>query len=86
MQKPFRVIPINERGYRIGEGHVNCTIPDEVVTLIRDLREVHHLTIPEIARKTSVRVETVRLLVYYRRRAQVPRGFRKVLSDGPAEG
>lgn len=75
---PSRVVPVNERGYRIGAGHHNSTIPDEVVTLIRDLREEHKLTLPEIARRTAVKLETVRLIVYYRRRAQVPRDFRRV--------
>lgn len=73
-----RVVPVNERGYCIGECHHNSTISDAVVTLIRDLREEHKLTIPEIARRTGVEFEAVRKIVYYRTRGQVPRGFKRV--------
>lgn len=75
MNKPRRV-PVNERGYRIGEGHHNCTIPDATVNLIRDLHEAHELTMPEIARKTGCALEAVRKIAYYRTRGQVPRGYR----------
>lgn len=78
-------VPVNERGYRIGEAHHNSTIPDDVVKLIRDLRELHHVELPEIARKTGVKLETVRLLVYYRRRAQLPASYREV-KRGETEG
>lgn len=73
-----RRVPVNDRGYRIGEGHHNCTIPDAVVNLIRDMREEHELQLKEIARKTGVAFEAVRKIVYYRTRGQVPRDFRRV--------
>lgn len=72
-----RRIPLNENGRRINEGHHNCKISDEVVTLIRDLREVHKLSIPEIARKTGCKFEHVRKIVYYHRRGQVPHDWKE---------
>lgn len=78
-------VAVNELGYRIGEGHHNATISDATVKLVRDLRELHHLTLPEIARKTGVAEGTVKLLVYYRRRAQLPASYR-TRDDGAAEG
>lgn len=80
-----KMIPLNEEGRRINEGHHNCTIPDEVVTLIRDLREQHALTIPEIARKTGVNPRTVKAYCEYTRRGQVPRDW-KIEEADDAEG
>lgn len=71
-------VPVNELGRRIGDGHHRCTIPDAVVVRIRDLREYEHVTIPEIARRLGVAAETVRAIVYYRRRAQIARDYIEV--------
>lgn len=81
-----RRVPVNDRGYRIGEGHHNCTIPDAVVVRIRDLKEYENVSSPEIARRLGLRLEAVRKIVRYQRRAYVPRNWRTIeVKDGEQE-
>lgn len=63
--------PCNDRGFPIGEGHHNCTIPDAVVARWRDLHE-QGITPTEIARREGAALSTVKKVVYYFRRGQVP--------------
>lgn len=72
------LVPVSEHGIPVGEHHHRSTIPDAIVTLIRDMREEHHVTIPEIARKLALREHTVHAIVYYRRRAVTPTEWRRV--------
>lgn len=80
-----RKVPVNEKGYRIGEGHHNSTISDAVIKLWRDMHEYHGLSVPEIARRQGAAECTVRKVVYYQRRADIPRDYREV-EDGEQEG
>lgn len=73
-----RLVPVSEHGIPVGEHHHRSTIPDAVVTLIRDMREEHHVTVADIARKLALRETTVRSIVYYRRRAVTPTDYRRV--------
>ena len=77
-----RSVPVNDKGYRIGEGHHSCKIPDEIVTQLRDLHERDNQPVNcgELARRFNIKLETVRAIVYYRRRAQTPKAWR--LIDG----
>ncbi len=56
----------------VGTRNGNYAIPDAVVVTIRDLRESRGWTVPQIARETHTRPETVRSIIYYRRRIYVP--------------
>lgn len=80
-------VPVNDKGYRIGEGHHNCTISDEMVKRVRDMAEYEHLPCPEIARRTGLKLRTVESYVQYERRADVPRDYRTIeAKDGKQEG
>jgi hypothetical protein len=69
----------NSEGYRIGEGHHNCTIPEAVVVRARDLHEglepspigSNRLGPVRIAAILGLPVETTRKIIYYRRRQHV---------------
>jgi transcription initiation factor IIE alpha subunit len=69
---------VNDRGFRIGEKHHNSTIPDAVVVQMRDLYEHEDVTPTEIARRLGCKLDTVKAVVYYKRRAQVPADWREV--------
>lgn len=79
-------VPVNDKGYRIGEGHHNCTISDAMVMRIRDMAEYEHLSCPEIAERTGIKLRTVESYVQYERRADVPRDYRTIeVKDGEQE-
>lgn len=64
----------NEEGYRIGDAHQRCTVPDAVVVRIRDMHEhpVKPIGAYKIARLLGLNVNTVKKIVYYQRRVQRP--------------
>lgn len=62
----------NERGNRIGESHHNATIPNQVVLEVRRLHEQEGWSCTEIAAKLTLRWRTVRKIINYERRLQVP--------------
>jgi len=66
----------NELGYPIGEDHHNAKLSDSDVHLIRELHEEYGLSFREIAEKFEVAWETVRDIVNYKRRAQIPMEYR----------
>lgn len=78
-------MPVSEHGNRIGEHHHRATIPDEIVTLIRDMREHHGVEVAEIARKLALNYCTVRSIVYYKRRACTPADWRRVPIEQPPQ-
>lgn len=77
-----RLVAVNENGQRIGETHHNATIPDEVVAAIRDLHEEQRIGYRRLARMFLLHVETVKKLCRYQRRAQVPKGWKRVAASG----
>lgn len=82
-----RLVAVNENGQRIGETHHNATIPDEVVAAIRDLHEEQRIGYRRLARMFLLHVETVKKLCRYQRRAQVPKGWKRVPApDGKTAG
>jgi hypothetical protein len=77
----LRLVAINSEGRIIGDGHHRCTISDETVTEIRDLYEYGKETPRQLAARFSLKLGTVQELLKYRRRADVPREWKK-MQDG----
>lgn len=81
-----RRVPINECGYRVGEGHHNSTIPDSVVKEIRDLHEFGEPNDPErkrwgyhrLARRFNLPKGTIQKICTYARRGQVAHDYRTI--------
>lgn len=71
-------IAINERGYRIGSSHHNCTIPDDVVSRIRDLHEDCGIGYRRLARMFGISRGAVQKICNYSRRAQSVASWRRV--------
>jgi DNA invertase Pin-like site-specific DNA recombinase len=71
-------IAINERGYRIGSSHHNCTIPDDVVSSIRDLHEDQGIGYRRLARMFGISRGAVQKICNYSRRAQSVASWRRV--------
>ena len=63
-------IAFNERGYRIGASHHNSTIPESVVTRMRELHEQFNFGYRVLARMFGVSKGTVQKICTSRRRAQ----------------
>jgi hypothetical protein len=79
----MKKIPCNELGYRIGEGHHNCTRTDALVKRARDLHEGiedwptgERLGPVRIAEILGVPLRWVHKVIYFEIRAQVPREWR----------
>lgn len=73
-----RYVALNERGYRIGESHHNCTIPQDVVDRLRDLHEEHKIGYRRLARMFNLSRGAVQKICNYTRRAQVPERWRRI--------
>lgn len=79
--KKTRLVPVNEDGRRINEGHPRCTIPDLVVRQLREDHEVLGLGAAALADKYNLREAAVDKIIYYQRRLQQPREWRRVEVD-----
>lgn len=66
------LIPVNDRGYRVGEKHHRSTIPDNIVDQIRDLHEESGRSYAWLAMKFGLPCCTISKLCRYERRAQIP--------------
>lgn len=66
------MIPVNEFGRRIGEGHPKAKLPDIVVNRIRDMHELEGMGYRKIARALNIPRSTVQKICNYTRRAQIP--------------
>jgi hypothetical protein len=77
---PPRVVPTNEFGYRIGEGHHCAKTPDAVVNQIRELHEnpMHPLGYRRLSLMFGIPVGTIKKWCRYERRGQVAKGWRTV--------
>jgi len=75
------MIPVNEFGRRIGEGHPKAKLPDIVVNRIRDMHELEGLGYRKIARMLNIPRSTVQKICNYTRRAQIP--FDWIPDDNP---
>lgn len=71
-------VPVNEKGYRIGEGHPRCTIPDTIVDQIRELREDRNYTLGMLVLKFKLPKRTIRDICAYERRAQTPERWKNI--------
>lgn len=91
---PRGLIPCNDKGYRIGEAHHNCTRSDAIVQRARELHESTEHLHPcsssrlgptRIAKILGVPVEWVRKIIYFTSRGQVPRQWRRNCSTRTRE-
>lgn len=74
----MKLIPVNENGRRIGEGHYRAKLSDEIVDRIRELHEDQGKSYGWIALKLKVSKVYVQMICTYRRRAQTPERFKRV--------
>ena len=79
----LRKVALNADGNIIGDGHHRCKISDATVSMLRRLYESPHsnLTPTQLAEHFELSVSTVQEILKYRRRADVPRDWRRV-DDG----
>ena len=81
-----RLVPVNEDGRRIGEGHPNATIPEETVSLIRELHEESGWGYRRIAKHLGLAWFTVCKIAKYQRRASTPKHWKRIEAPpGPTE-
>ncbi|MCG8994216.1 hypothetical protein [Laribacter hongkongensis] len=64
-------VPVNDRGYRIGQHHHRAGLTDADVELIRILHERDGLSYTALAYKFEVPKSTIAAICQYKRRAQV---------------
>lgn len=79
--KRTRLVPVNEDGRRINEGHPRCTIPDLTVRQLREDHEVLGLAARALAIKYELSQSTIEKIIYYQRRLQTARDWRRVEVD-----
>ena len=72
------LVALNERGYRIGQTHHNCTVPDEIVNKIRDLHEYHRIGYRRLARMFNLKRAFIQRICNYSRRAQIPARWARI--------
>lgn len=73
-----RVVAVNEKGIRIGEGHQHAKLSDADVELMREMYEEGFVSYSELARRFEISKSAVRDIVRYRRRAQTAMGFKEI--------
>lgn len=76
-----KLIAVNEQGKRIGESHHHAKLTNEEVERIRDLHEYHSLTYTQLASMYCVSKSMIAGICQYRRRAQTPFGWKKLMED-----
>ena len=76
------LVPVDEYGRRIGEGHPRAVLSDDEVELIRQLAEgPERLTYAAIAEKFETSKGAIHDIVNFRRRASTTAGY-KVINSG----
>jgi ribosome-binding protein aMBF1 (putative translation factor) len=73
-----RLVPINELGLRIGEGHHNVKLTDAEVERIRSLHEDDGMSYDTLAEKYEVSKWCIGRICRYERRAQTPAGWKTI--------
>lgn len=73
-----KLVPVNEGGYRIGEGHPRAKLSDEQIDQIRELHEDDSKSYGYISMRFNVSKVFVQMVCTYRRRAQTPDRFKRV--------
>lgn len=71
-KKRFRVVGVNERGWRVGEHHHHAKLTDQDVELIRQLRDDDPLfwTYDVLAEKFDISKRHIRDILSMRKRVQ----------------
>lgn len=79
-----RLIPVNERGFAIGEAHHAAKLSDREVAMLREMRttDPKFWTFKRLAEKFDISYWHARRLFHYERRAQAPYGFRTASKQG----
>mgnify|MGYP003337705921 CR=1 FL=1 len=72
-----RLVAINERGHRIGEGHRNAKLSDVEVERIRMMHE-EGMFYEDIAKAVGLSVCAVGRICRYERRGQTPAAYKVV--------
>jgi ribosome-binding protein aMBF1 (putative translation factor) len=79
MNTRIALIAVNEYGKRIGQSHHNARILDSVVLSIRIAREERKLSYNKLAVMFNLGKSTIQKICNYERRAQIPRGYKRVV-------
>ena len=79
-------VPVNEKGYRIGQHHHNAVLTDTDVELVRILRERDGKSYDWLALKFEVPKSTIAAICQYKRRAPRPSQTGKPSSAGHMHG
>ena len=79
-------VPVNDRGYRIGQHHHRAGLTDADVELIRILHERDGLSYTALAYKFEVPKSTIAAICQYKRRAPRPSQTGKPSSAGHMHG
>ncbi len=74
-------VAINDKGYRIGQGHHRAELSDHEVDLMRELHENHGKGWKWLSKCFEIPKRTVRDICNYKVRAQTPDGYRTVKKD-----
>ena len=75
-------VAVNERGFRIGEGHPNATLTDAEVDTIRTLHEDYGLSYSTLAEKYEISKGAIAKICRYERRCQCVAKIRRVPVQG----
>lgn len=80
-----RLAGYTDQGYRVGESRKDCRVPDSVVQQVRALHEDNHWGPVQIARALDLKLEWVRKVCRYQRRASVAAIWKRLHADDQAQ-
>ena len=72
------VVGVNEKGYRVGTCHHNCTISDILVDALRDLHEDYGIGYGTLSKMFNISRGTIAKICRYERRADYPDRFKTI--------
>jgi len=77
-RKNRHMVPVNEAGYRIGEGHPRVKFTDEEIDRIFEMREDRNMSYRCIAVEMGTSHSAVQSILTFRTRGQWPERFKRV--------
>lgn len=80
-----RFIGCNDQGYRVGSSHPKVKLTDEMVSYLRTLHEEKGLGWRRLARITGLPAWTVKDILSWRRRLQVPTQWKRDDEEAEAQ-
>ena len=80
------MVPLNENGRRIGEGHPRARLSDEIIDRMFHLREEQQLSFRCVAVEVGMPKSTAQSILTFRTRGQWPERFKRIdrTHDGKA--